>query len=281
MRSFRASALALVVALVLLVTIAVPNAVASTREEPAVKIETTGLLIQKPGEGIELCTGGVELSLPPNCDGLAVTGVRFESISRTVRVDSAAGVRWADWAVVRGQLRGRTLRVISVSPIRALDPAKAASSEFSAPDATCPTTGNPGVQPWEAQTFRDQLAADFPTTYAGGWIDQHGVVVVRFTDAPGTYDEQLAARFGGAFCIEGGRFTLAQLQDVFARFGAELPALTTKYDRRFVTGEVNQFENHVDLVLDMPPPAAMRAELRRRLGDALHVTSTAQVIDRT
>jgi hypothetical protein len=250
----------------------------ATDDDPL--IETVGTLIEMPGRGPELCTGVVELSLPPSCGGLPVSGQPFDEVPRSVPIDSAAGVRWADDAVFRGQLHGRTVRLTKVSPIRSPNtpPASPTASHLSLPDADCAPEGRPGVQPWEAAAFLDETASRYAATYAGGWIDPQGRVTARFTDAPGAYEDDLRSRFGGSLCVGRARFTLAELKALQDRLTTELQPALEQYDRRFTSGAVNEPRNHVDVGIDLPAPKAMREELRRRYGPALHLMSAVRVV---
>jgi hypothetical protein len=240
-------------------------------------IETTGLLIEQPGLGPEVCTGAVELSLPPRCRGLPVKGKSFAAVPRSVRVESAGGVRFTDWAIFRGRLHGRTLRLTKVSPITR--PKTTPVSERDRPDAACPADGKPGVEPWEAAAFLDETAARYLATYGGGWIDEQGRVTARFTDAPGAYEADLRSRFSASLCVERAPYTLPELEAVQNELiGPELLALGEKYERRMSTAEVNLWRGHVDAYVDLPLPKALVAELRRRFGDRLHVTSAVRVV---
>lgn len=241
-------------------------------------VEVSGILIQQPGLGPELCTGAVELSLPPHCRGLPVKGKSFELVPSTVRAEWASEVHFTDWAVFRGRLHGRTLRLTEVSPNT--PPKKTTPvSELDRPDAACAPDGKPGVQPWEAEAFLDETAARYPDTFGGGWIDEQGRVTARFTDAPGVYEADLRSRFFASLCVERAPYTLPELMAVQNELlSPEVLALGEKYHRRMSSADVNLWRGHVDAYVDLPLPKAMQAELRRRFGDKLHVTSAVRVV---
>jgi hypothetical protein len=222
----------------------------------------------------------VLFSLPPSCGGLPVAGKPFEQLPRTVPIESAGGVRWVDDAVFRGRHHGRTVRLTKVSPSR---PPKVPQpsptvSHRSAPDADCPADGRPGVQPWEAAAFLDETAARYPVTYAGGWIDAQGRVTAQFTDAPGGYEADLRSRFFGSLCVGDAEFTLAELKALQARLTTELLPVLERYDRRFTSGAVNEPRNDMDIGIDLPAPRAMRDEVRRTFGPAVHLMSPVRVV---
>jgi hypothetical protein len=263
---------------VALATFAAPMSAAAA-DDPL--IEVAGILVDQPGLGPELCVGAVELSLPPRCRGLEITGKSFEAVPPTVSVESSGGVRFTDWAVFRGRLHGRTVRLTKVTPNvrpKTPPPPSPTVSHLSPPDADCPADGRPGVQPWEAAAFLDETAARYPATYAGGWIDPQGRVTARFTDAPGEYEADLRSRFSGSLCVDDAEFTLAALKALHAQLITELLPVLERYDRRFTSGAVNEPRNDVDVGIDLPVPTAMREELRRRYGPALHLMSSVRVV---
>jgi hypothetical protein len=241
-------------------------------------VEVTGILVQQPGLGPELCTGAVELSLPPRCRGLPVKGTSFALVPSTVRVEWASEVHFSDWAVFRGRLHGRTLRLTKVSP-NTRTKQTTSVSELDRPDAACPPDGKPGVQPWEADAFLDETAARYPDTFGGGWIDEQGRVTARFTDAPGAYETDLRSRFFASLCVEPAPYTLPELKAVQNELSSpELLALGERYERRMSSADVNVWRGHVDASVELPLPKAMQAELRRRFGDKLHVSSAVRVV---
>ena len=165
-----------------------------------------------------------------------------------------------------------------MSPIRPTTTPSPIGSHFSLPDAACPADGKPGVQPWEAAAFLAETAARYPDTYAGGWIDPQGRVTARFTDAPGAYEEDLRSRFFASLCVGRAPHTLAALKSLQTQLTTELLPVLEQYDRRFTSGAVNEPRNDVDVGIDLPAPKAMREELRRRFGDALHLISSMRVV---
>jgi hypothetical protein len=79
----------------------------SVPEEPADLYEASATVLESPEHGPELCLGGMEESLPPQCGGPAVLGWDWAAVDGE---DSASGTTWGDYHVV-GTWDGEALTV--------------------------------------------------------------------------------------------------------------------------------------------------------------------------
>lgn len=97
---------------------------------PAAKGEVTALaMVIEKDDGPRACLGGVQESLPPQCDGPRLEGFQWSDVTS----DEASGVKWAQPVRVTGTWDGTTLTLTEP----AADEARPDTTAGPAPRTTC------------------------------------------------------------------------------------------------------------------------------------------------
>ncbi len=155
------------------------------------------------GNGAELCLGGVNDSLPPQCSGLPLDGWDWDAVEGE---DSRSGQRWGQFDVV-GTYDGTTFTVLEAGPARDEGPRADPIVWTSCPE---PDGGWTSTDP--ARTIEDDLvaamqAAEAEEDSAGFWIDNaagaDGVHIVNaaFTGDLEAHEADLREIWGGPICM--------------------------------------------------------------------------------
>ncbi len=169
------------------------------------------------GDGPELCIGGVDDSLPPQCSGPVAAGLDMDGWSEEVD-----GVRWGDRSVV-----------VTWPPI----------------DGVVEVLGQSDVVTWEAEYPPGELPAeceDVETAAGAGPINDYarslgdrngglyvandGTLVLQVVGDPAPHREAMA-EFGGACVVEVSRSEAEQrsIQDAIVPLLADVPELAGIY----------------------------------------------------
>jgi hypothetical protein len=123
------------------------------------------------GNGAELCVGGVDDSLPPQCGGPQLLGWDWNELDGDFEEQS--GTRWGDF-VVTGTFDGASLTVSSVVPASQADPRPDADEDVWNTPCPEPEGGWVPVDPdttTQAGVDRAFRIADRLPTYGGSWVD--------------------------------------------------------------------------------------------------------------
>lgn len=207
------------------------------------RFRATATVLEAPGEGPQLCLGGVEESLPPQCGGPRLEGWAWDA----VEAERAAGTTWGSYTVT-GTFDGDTFTL--TEPATAPQPGAGGAS---GPDFTTPCPEPEGGWAPVEPALATQAAADLALSlaastegYGGAWIDQ-GIPDDELTEAnandPARYvlnvattgdTDQLERRlrevWGGALCVSSAERSEAQLHQAQEEVAGEPGVLFTSTD---------------------------------------------------
>lgn len=233
----------------------------------------TGTVLQAPGEEPQLCLGGVEESLPPQCGGPEVLGWDWDE----VQAESAGGTTWGSYQVT-GTYDGDTFTLTEP----AAEPAPPAADSDSSPDfsSPCPEPAGGWVPPDPARATDASMAeamalARAEAGHGGSWIDQRipeddltessandPLVYVLNVTTTGDLDDlerRLRGVWGGSLCVSAAERAEADLRAVQDELSSEPGMLITSVD--IMTGTVE-----VGVIL---ATAGRQRELDQQYGDGV------------
>ena len=162
------------------------------------------------GAGPELCAGGIETSLPPQCGGPAIVGWDWSTVEGETTVQTTT---WGEYHLV-GTYDGRTF-TLTEPAIAPAPPVRPAPIDFSTP---CPEPpGGWQVLNADKVALDDYTAfgslAQSPPDFAGMWVDastnhngvdgvpSNQVFNVAYTGELDRHRAELAAAWGGPICV--------------------------------------------------------------------------------
>ncbi len=192
------------------------------------RFRVTAIVLEAPGEGPELCLGGVNESLPPQCGGPAVIGWDWDA----VEAESAAGTTWGSYTVT-GAFDGESFAL--TEPAAAPEPRT--GEDPDAPDFSSPCPEPEGGWAPVDPELATQEASDQATTlaaasdgYGGAWIDQqvpddepteanandpaNYVLNVTTTGDTAELERRLREVWGGSLCVSPALRTEAELRRI-------------------------------------------------------------------
>lgn len=199
----------------------------------APRYQAVATVLESPRHGPELCLGGVQISLPPNCGGPALVNWDWAKVQGE---QSQAGVTWGEFRVV-GTYDGRAFTLTEPA-----QPAPAPPVSFGGLTTPCnePHNGFLASDPARATAAHLDTAVQLARTHpnlSGLWIDDpdqprpdgtvrqgHVVLNVSYTTGLDDRRAELAAVWGGALCVSKAERTLAELQAVQGAVGTSAPA---------------------------------------------------------
>lgn len=199
----------------------------------------TGLVLEAPGVGPQLCLGAVNESWPPQCGGPVVEGWDWDAVPAG-SYETATGIRWGPYSVT-GDYDGA--RFVMTQPAGLPEPPDSPpeSPDFSAPCSE-PEGGWSSSEADVARQQEDlQAAADLAPGvqgYGALWLDRRESVVAGVaTAAPsdmvlvvttaGDLDEmskQVGTVWDGALCVAPALRTAVELTRVQQEV-SQLPGL--------------------------------------------------------
>jgi hypothetical protein len=242
--------------------------------DPTRRLQAEVTVLESPEHGPQLCLGGVEDSLPPQCGGPDVLGWSWEDVPWR---DTAAGTTWADVHVV-GTYDGTTF-TLTETPTEAV----ALGSPGPAPDFTAPCPEPDGG--WAVRDPARISAADEQAMWehanaqpdiAASWIDQQSVagqtiVVVAFTGDVERHRADLESRWGGLLCVTQMAHPRAELRDVQHRATAD--------DDLGVLGSwVDEMRNRVVLFVTVADERVLQL-VHDRYGELVEVEGALQPVE--
>lgn len=209
-----------------------------TGPEDSVEYTGSGTVLESPDHGPQLCLGGVQLSLPPQCGGPDLVGWDWNAVDNE---ESASGTTWGEYSVV-GTWDGERLTLTRSPgpPARGAETAR----DFSTP---C----DPPADGWAAtdaamttyETQEDALSyARAQVDFGGAWIDyidepgsprepEEGadpksmILNLRFTGDLEEHERELRRRWGGALCVIEARQPLSRLLAIQEEVGQDVDRL--------------------------------------------------------
>ncbi|SOC49724.1 hypothetical protein SAMN05660748_2456 [Blastococcus aggregatus] len=186
-------------------------------------------VLESPDHGPQLCLGGVEQSLPPQCGGPDVVGFEWADVDDE---ESANGTIWGNYGLV-GTWDGDRFTLTEPPGDRDSVPRPEGVQDSVPPTPCDPPAGGWAVVDERLLTTEAQSAA---TTYADEqpdlgavWLDQDaawtgarpddvdaGVLTFSFTGDLDRHEAELRQRYGGPICVVAAAHTAAKLQELQA-----------------------------------------------------------------
>jgi hypothetical protein len=245
----------------------------------------TATVLESPSHGPQLCLGGVDESLPPQCGGPDITNWDWSEVES----ESASGTTWGTYTVV-GTYDGSAFTL-----------AEPAQPPSATPDTGKPSNlGTPCGEPdggWavvDEATATDEAMnaaiayANEQSDFAGVWLDQsineelaeasddeiegiandptRLVLNISFTGDIEEHKAQLREIWGGALCVVQADHTEAELRDIQQELHEE-------YDELLSSGVDPQAGRvTVSVIAD---DGSFQAELDDHYGEAVVVVTSA------
>lgn len=256
----------------------------TTAEDGDQRYTATGTVLESPEHGPQLCLGGVEDSLPPQCGGPDITNWEWSE----VEAESASGTTWGTYTVV-GTYDGTAFTLT--------EPAQPPSAPNTGPPSDL---GTPCEEPdggWavvDEATATDEAMnaaleyANAQSEFASVWVDQsineeladasddeiEGiandptklVLNVGFTSDIERHEQELRDIWGGALCVVRAEHTEAELRQIQQEIHEE-------YDGVLSSGAGSGSGRvEVQVILD---DGSLQAELDDRYGEGVVVVTSA------
>lgn len=153
---------------------------------PAAKGEVTALaMVIEEDDGPRVCLGGVQESLPPQCDGPRLEGFQWSDVTS----DEASGVEWAEPVRVTGTWDGTTLTLTAP----AADEERPDTTAGPAPRTTCDDAERIHDEIWRDE---DSLPPGALSGYPGS-----GCVELFVTYDDGSIQRALDAKYGDGVVV--------------------------------------------------------------------------------
>ena len=239
--------------------------------------EGSGVVLESPEHGPELCLSGVAESYPPQCGGVPLVGWDWAAVDGE---ETANGTTWGSYRVV-GTYDGERITVREAS---AVEPGAPVPREdpFHTP---CPEP----AEGWqvadpdridEAALQRAIALARSQPEHAGVWIDHltqqaepterhDGTAIVLNAASTGDLGEQeqrLREVWGGALCVVEHPRTVAELRAISEELGTGGVAEELGLDPTFAS--VDEMRGVVELGV-VAATDAQRAALNQRYGEGV------------
>lgn len=224
---------------------AVPEPVGAERYA----VSTT--VLESPDHGPQLCLGGVQQSLPPQCGGPDVVGFQWADVDDE---KSANGTIWGDYGLV-GTWKGDRFTLTEPPG----DPDSVPRPD-GPPELDLATPCNPPAGGWAVVDERlvSMEAQSAATTYADEqldlgavWLDRDarwtgarpddvnaGVLTFSFTGDLDRHEAQLRQRYGGPICVVAAEHSAAKLQALQTAVHEALPGVAFGSNADTVRGVV-------------------------------------------
>lgn len=199
--------------------------------DPNQLYEAHAFVLDTPERGSELCLGGVEESLPPQCRGIPIAGWDWDEVEGE---DSAGETRWGQFYVV-GTFDG------GLFTLREAGPPKSFEEPAADPiDTPCPepaggwSAADPSRASHEDVVDAQAKVADYPE-FAGLWIDYYDqppggpteqdpgkiILNVAFTGDLERHEQEVRELWGGPLCVTPATHTLKELEAIQKDFPSE------------------------------------------------------------
>lgn len=192
--------------------------------------EGTGLVLETPDRDPEFCLGGVDESLPPQCEGIPIVGWDWTQVDGE---DKANGTTWGEFNLV-GTYDGETFTVHEAGP-----PKQEGAADSDPIDTPCdePSGGWIVTDPDRASE-EDVAAAQREVSrdrdFAGLWIDYYDeppggpteedpgdiILNVAFTGDLERHEQELRELWGGPICLTQHDHALQELEEIQDEFPA-------------------------------------------------------------
>ncbi len=195
-----------------------------------------------------ICPGGVMTSLPPQCQGVPVIGLDWSTVEG---VETAGGVRWADFTLV-GTYDGS---VFDLTRPPQPPPVGGGETPFSVPLPCEEPEG--GWQIINATTAdKDGAAVGYAQAqpeFMGNWTYRlpadaaaYSVKVFTFTDNLEEHEQALRGIYGGPLCVSLVDHSLAELEAIRSRVKAVIVSAEAQAAGIYLSN--GQYGDTIDIV---------------------------------
>ena len=193
--------------------------------------EASGLVLDDADGGPEFCLGFVNESLPPQCEGIPLSGWSWAEVEAE---ESAASTTWGDYHLV-GSYDGETFAVQEAGPPK--DDESTGADPIGTPCEEPPggwTVSGPGRASDQDIVAAQQAVSPDPE-FAGLWVDYYDepaggpteedpgkiILNVAFTDNVEQHERELREEWGGPLCVTRQRYSVRELQKIQRTFPAD------------------------------------------------------------
>ena len=182
---------------------------------PAPEFEYIGTVIESPDHGPEACAALVLMSLPPQCRGVPLPNLDWDTVPWAEEV---RGTTWAEM-VLTGHFDGRELILIAPPEPVPVDRTWEPGVDFT-PPCDDPPGGWTDTQPQVVEATAAIAYAEAQGGFAGHWlarpdpaVDQV-VQVFAFTGELADHEQRLRELYDGAICVWQAPRSLADLENI-------------------------------------------------------------------
>jgi len=226
-----------------------PSPVASPSPSPSLlpgpRYTAVLTILENPEHAAELCAGGVDESLPPQCGGVPVTPFSWDDVEGE---QSVGGTTWLDAVRVVGSFYGtdKTFH-LTEKPVAVAPPAPSPGRV----DLATPCADPGGVTDRSRTSDGDREAAIASARkqpdVAGVWLDG-AVLNLAFTGDLERHEREARSQWGGPLCVSRLPRTYASLERTNERiFAAAERAVAEEAGVYVYAGAVREDRNDVEV----------------------------------
>ena len=207
-----------------------------SRDDDTIYTASSATVLESRDHGPQLCLGGVQESLPPQCGGPDIVGWDWGDVDDE---ESVSGVTWGEYSVT-GTWDGERLTLTEkpAPPVRHDGPTKDFSTPCDPPEGGWQPS-DPATTTYDTQDAAINYAQAQPE-FGGAWIDQLSpgsdsdrpeegandpssiVLNLRFTDELERHEAEVRRRWGGALCVTAADHPLSELRAIQTEVGTEM-----------------------------------------------------------
>ncbi|MBW3536894.1 MAG: hypothetical protein KY395_03870 [Actinobacteria bacterium] len=205
-------------------------------DDDAIYTAPSATVLEGREHGPQLCLGGVQESLPPQCGGPDIVGWDWDDVDDE---ESVSGVTWGEYSVT-GTWDGERLTLTEKPgpPVETKGPVHDFSTPCEAPEGGWQPVDPPRTT-HAAQDSALSYAQEQPE-FAGAWLDQLNpvserdnpeesandpssiVLNLRFTEELARHEAEVRRRWGGALCVTPADHPLSQLRAIQTEVGSDI-----------------------------------------------------------
>lgn len=236
--------------------------------------EATGLVLEDPKGGPELCLGIVQESLPPQCEGIPLERWQWGDVEDE---ENAAGTTWGTFYLVGGY----DGNVFTVHEAETPKQEQEQEPDTDPIDTPCPEPegGWVATDPERAtheHVVDAQREVSRAPDFSGLWIDYYNeppggfdeedpgdiILNVAFTGDLEEHERELRELWGGPICVTQHEHTLQELEQIQSGFPAE------EFDLEDLGSNINVVEGTVEITV-IAIDAETAAEIEDRYGEGV------------
>jgi hypothetical protein len=182
-------------------------------------LQTSAFVLETPAAGPQLCVGGVQESLPPQCEGLALAGWDWGAVEGEKH---SSGTRWGEFQVT-GTYDGSTFTVLEAGPpTKAPDDPRVVWTRCPEPDGGWAVVDGTRISDADMRAAAD--VAEAQDDFSGVWVDNvpHGgttILNAAFTGDLARHEAELREVWGGPLCLQVHERTFNELSRIQRELG--------------------------------------------------------------